>query len=115
MCGDVRETGRGIHGAGALAWDAISFTEHMVEAAAVVAECQVAFDFEGHEQVCYEVKVFRVLKGAATQPFFAVASDRGGTGTFRPFGEGATAEEALEACLASAGIHHRRRVKQSEG
>ena len=43
-----------------IAWDRVTFTGHMVEAAALVAECHVAFDFEGHEQTAYEVKVFRV-------------------------------------------------------
>jgi hypothetical protein len=104
-----------MRGADGVDWDAITFTAHMVEVAAVVAECQVAFDFEGREQVCYEVKVFRALKGASTHPFFAVAAVRGDAEAFRPVGEGETAEAALEACLASAGIHHRRRVKQNEG
>ena len=72
----------------AVRWDRVTFTTHMVEAAAVVAECQVAFDFEGHEQVCYEVKVFRALKGASAQPFFAVATNRGDPAAFRPLGEG---------------------------
>jgi hypothetical protein len=94
-------------------WDRVSLTAHMVEAAAVVAECQVAFDFEGREQVCYEVKVFRTLKGASTRPFFAVASNRSDPAAFRPTGDGDSAEAALEACLTAAGIHHRRRVRQS--
>jgi hypothetical protein len=96
-------------------WTRITFTDHMVEAAAVVAECQVAFDFEGREQIIYEVKVFRTLKGASTQPFFAVATNRADPAAFRPIDEGDTPEAALEACLAAAGIYHRRRVKQSEG
>lgn len=98
-----------------LDWTRIAFTDHMVEAAAVVAECQVALDFEGREQVCYEIKVFRTLKGASSEPFFAVATNRADAASFRPIGEGDTAEAALEACLAAAGIYHRRRVKQSEG
>ena len=47
----------------AIDWSRVGFTEHMVEAAVVVAECQVAFDFEGNEQACWDVKVCRVLKG----------------------------------------------------
>ena len=85
----------------------------MVEAAAIVAQCQVALDFEGREQVTYEVKVFRTLKGASPAPFFAVATNLGDPTAFRPIGEADTAEGALEACLAAAGIYHRRRVKQS--
>jgi hypothetical protein len=96
-----------------LDWTRITFTDHMVEAAAVVAQCQVAFDFEGSEQVAYEVKVFRTLKGASSEPFFAVGTNLGDPTAFRPIGEGDTPEGALEACLAAAGIHHRRRVKQS--
>jgi hypothetical protein len=99
----------------ALDWTRITFTDHMVEAAVVVAQGQVAFDFEGREQVTYEVKVFRTLKGASSQPFFAVATNLGDPAAFRPIGEGDTPEAALEACLAAAGIYHRRRVKQSEG
>jgi len=98
-----------------LDWDRITFTDHMVEAAAVIAECQVAFDFEGREQVCYEVKVFRPLKGASSESFFALATNRADAAAFRPIGEGDSPEAALEACLAAAGVYHRRRVKQSEG
>jgi len=98
-----------------LDWQRIAFTAHMVEAAAVIAECQVAFDFDGREQVCYEVKVFRTLKGASARPFLAVATNRSDPAAFRPVGEGDSAEAALEACLAEAGIHHRRRVRQSDG
>ena len=94
-------------------WSRFTFTDHMVEAAAVVAQCQVAFDFEGREQVSYEVKIFRTLKGASSAAFFAVAVNLGDSAAFRPIGEGDTPEGALEACLAAAGIHHRRRVKQS--
>jgi hypothetical protein len=98
-----------------IAWDRITFTAHMVEAAAVVAECHVAFDFEGHEQTTYEVKVYRALKGASGQPFFAVATKRDDPAAFRPTGEGESAEAALEACLQDAGIYHRRRVRQTTG
>jgi len=99
----------------AVRWDRVGLSAHMVEVAAVVGECQVAFDFEGREQVCYEVKVFRPLKGASPQPFFAVATNRSDPGAFRPVGEGESPEAALEACLAEAGIHHRRRVKHTGG
>jgi hypothetical protein len=58
----------------AVRWDRVTFSTHMVEAAAVVGECQVAFDFEGQEQVCYEVKVFRA-EGASARPYFAVATN----------------------------------------
>jgi hypothetical protein len=95
-----------------LDWDRVRFTPHMVEAAAVVAECQVAFDFEGREQVCYEVKVYRALKGPSGAPFFAVATNRADPAAYRPVGEGDSAEAALEACLAETGVHHRRRVQQ---
>lgn len=95
-------------------WSRVHFTKHMVEAAEVVAECQVAFDFEGAEQVCYEVKVLRPLKGASQRAFFAIATDRTSPGGFRPLGEGDTAEEALDDCLRNAGIHHRRRVRQGD-
>src|SRR5262245_1503198 len=98
-----------------LDWDRVVLTPHMVEAAAVVAECQVAVDFEGREPVCYEIKVFRTLKGASPHPFFAVAANRADPAAFRPVGEGESPEAALEACLAEAGIHHRRRVQQSGG
>ena len=98
-----------------IAWDRVTFTAHMVEAAALVAECHVAFDFDGHEQTCYEVKVFRALKGASAQPFFAVATNRADPAAFRPTGEGESAEAALQACLHDAGIHHRRRVRQTGG
>lgn len=96
-----------------LDWSRIRFTEHMTEAATVVAECQVVFDFGAMAPVCYDVQVLRVLKGASSRPFFAVATDRADPQGFRPLGEGDSAEEALDACLAAAGVHRRRLVKQS--
>jgi hypothetical protein len=95
-------------------WHEVTFTEHMVEAAAVEATCQVVFDFGSHEHATYEIKVFRVLKGAGA-PYFATGSDRERPDGFRPFGEGETPEEALQTCLESAGVHHRRHERQSGG
>ena len=95
----------------ALDWQRILFTEHMVEAAAVVAECHVAFDFEGDETVAYEVRVYRTLKGDG-DPYFAVGVNRADADGFRPIGTADTPEDALNACLAKAGVHHRRLVKQ---
>ena len=95
----------------ALDWQRIVFTEHMVEAAAVVAECHVAFDFEGDETVAYEIKVYRTLKGSG-DPYFAVGVNRADADGYRPVGTADTPEEALNACLAMAGVHHRRLVKQ---
>lgn len=94
-------------------WTRVRFTQHMVEAAVVVAACQVAFDFEGREQVCYDITVSRVLKGGSDTPFIATAVNRADPAGFRPVGEGDGPEAALEACLAAIGIHHRRRVQQS--
>jgi hypothetical protein len=96
-------------------WSRIRFTEHMTEAAAVVVECQVVFDFgaDALAPVSYDVQVMRVLKGASARPFFAVGTDRADPQGFRPLGEGDTAEEALDACLAAAGVYRRRLVKQS--
>jgi hypothetical protein len=97
-----------------LDWSRIVFTEHMPEAAAVEARCQVVLDFGPPERVCYEVTVLRSLKGHGSQPFFAYGrnlDDPGGS--FRPVGEGSSPEEALQECLAEAGLYHRRRVKQA--
>jgi hypothetical protein len=96
-------------------WSRVRFTEHMVEAAEVVGECQVAFDFEGREQTCYEVKVLRMLRGASAAPYVAVAANRADPGGFRPVGEGDTGEAAVEACLREAGVYHRRRARQAPG
>lgn len=93
-------------------WDRVTFTEHMTEAAAVVAECHVVLDFPPHERAAYEIKTYRVLKGSA-QPFFALGRNQHDPEGFRPLGEGETAEAALQACLESAGIHHRRRARQA--
>jgi hypothetical protein len=95
-----------------LDWSRIRLTEHMTEAAAVVGECQVVLDFDAAERVCYEVKVYETLKGGGDEPYFALGVSRDAPDGFRPFGAGATPEAALEACLANAGVHHRRRVKQ---
>ena len=92
-------------------WGRVTFTEHMTEAAAVVAECHVVLDF-GSERAAYEVKVYRPLKGPETR-YFAVGTNRDAPGTFRPIGDGDTPESALQICLDNAGVYHRRRVKQA--
>ena len=92
-------------------WSRVVFTQHMTEAAAVEAACAVVFDFGSGEQATYEIRVCRVLKGSGA-PYFATGTSREQPDGFRPFGEGATPEEALQACLESAGIHHRRRERQ---
>jgi hypothetical protein len=95
-------------------WSRVRFTEHMTEAAAVVGECHVVLDFDGIEHTTYEVRVLRPLKGASDAAFFAVGVNRAALDGYRPVGEGATPEEAVEACLAAAGVHHRRRLRQRE-
>jgi hypothetical protein len=95
-------------------WRRISLTEHMTEAAALVAECHVAFDFTPAERAVYEIKVYESLKGGAGARYFAIGTDRDEPGGFRPLGSGETPEDALQACLGTAGIYHRRRVKQAE-
>jgi hypothetical protein len=91
-------------------WRRVVFTEHMTEAAALEAACEVVLDFGADERATYRIEVFRVLKGSGA-PYFATGASQEGPG-FRPFGEGETAEAALQACLESAGIHHRRRERQ---
>jgi hypothetical protein len=90
-------------------WHRVVFTEHMTEAAAFEAACDVVFDFGPEERATYRIQVFRVLKGAGA-PYFAAGESR--DGPFRPFGEGDSPEAALQACLESAGIHHRRHARQ---
>jgi hypothetical protein len=96
-------------------WTRIRLTEHMTEAAAVVAECQVVLDFTPTERACYDIKVFESLKGGGPEPYFALGVNRDEPAGFRPLGAADTPEDALEACLANAGIYHRRRVKQAGG
>jgi hypothetical protein len=93
-------------------WRRIRLTEHMTEAAAVVGECHVVLDFPPSERVTYEITVYTPLKGGGDDAFFAVGVNREDTHGFRPTGGGATPEEAVERCLAGAGVHHRRLVKQ---
>lgn len=93
-------------------WSRIQFTEHMTEAAAVVAECQVVLDFGTVAHVTYEIKVYDALKGGGDERYFAVGTSRE-EHAFQPMGSGATAEDALQSCLTNAGIYHRRRVKQA--
>jgi len=93
-------------------WHRVTFTEHMVEAAAVVAECHVVLDFGPTARIPYQVKVYESLKGGGGDRYFALGTSSEDPGGFRPLGEGATAEDALQACLNAAGIHHRRLVKQ---
>ena len=93
-------------------WSRVVFTQHMAEAAALEATCDVVFDFGPDEQATYRIQVFRVLKGSGA-PYFATGESRADpVAGFRPFGEGSTAEDALQACLESAGIHHRRNERQ---
>jgi hypothetical protein len=92
-------------------WTRVSFTEHMTEAAAVEAVCHVVLDFGDGERATYEITVLRVLKGAGA-PYFATGTNRENANAFRPFGEGEAPEAALQACLESAGIHHRRHQRQ---
>jgi hypothetical protein len=93
-------------------WSRIRFTEHMTEAAAVVGECQVVLDFGDGAPVTYEIKVFEDIKGGGTAPYFALGTSRE-AGTFRPVGSGDSPENALQACLNDAGVHHRRLLKQA--
>jgi hypothetical protein len=92
-------------------WRLIVLTEHMTEAAVVEAVCHVVFDFGPEEQATYEITVLRVLKGGGA-PYFATGRDRDRADAFRPFGEGDTPEAAVQACLESAGVHHRRHERQ---
>jgi hypothetical protein len=95
-------------------WGRINLTEHMTEAAALVAECQVAFDFSPTERALYEIKVYESLKGGSGERYFAIGTNRDDPAGFRPLGSAGTPEDALQACLGNAGIYHRRRVKQAE-
>jgi len=93
-------------------WRRVAFSEHMTEAAALVGECQVVLDFDGAERTQYEIKVYESLKGDGDR-YFAIGANASDAEGFRPTGGGATPEEAVQACLGAAGIHHRRRVKQA--
>jgi hypothetical protein len=97
----------------ALDWTRVRFTEHMTEAAAVVAECHIVLDFGTGDRTTYAVKVFRDLKPGGADPYFAVGANPDDPGGFRPARGGATPEAALQACLDAAGVHQRRRVKQA--
>lgn len=94
-------------------WTRIVFTEHMTEVAVVVGECQVVFDFGTDERTVYDVRVLRGLKGSGAGGHFAVAIDAADPEAFRPVGEGATPEDAVQTCLENAGVHLRRRVRQA--
>ncbi len=96
----------------AMDWRRVRFTEHMTEAAAVVGACRVVLDFGSAEHATYEVHVLEVLKGTGAS-YFATGTRVDADDAFRPFGEGDTPEDAAEACLASAGVHHRRRERQA--
>jgi hypothetical protein len=95
-------------------WRRIVFTEHMTEAAALVGECQVVFDF-GSERASYEIRIYEGLKGGGAEPYFAVGRNRDEAAAFQPVASADSPEEALQRCLAAAGVYHRRRVKQADG
>jgi hypothetical protein len=92
-------------------WRRVTFTTHMTEAAAVVGEATVVFAFEPDPPVTFEVRVFQVLKGTGA-PYFATGRTSAVPDGFRAFGEGESPEDAVEACLADAGVHLRRRQRQ---
>lgn len=94
-------------------WTRIRFTEHMTEAAAVVAECHVVLDFGTGDRTTYAVKVFHDLRAGGAEPYFAVGVNEDDPAGFRPARSGATPEAALQACLDAAGVHQRRHVKQA--
>jgi hypothetical protein len=94
-------------------WERVTFTEHMTEAAALEGACEVVLTFPPAAPAVYEIGVYRVLKGGAGEPYFARGRNRHDPEGFQPLGDGASAEEALQACLESAGVHHRRRARQS--
>jgi len=93
-------------------WSRVRLTEHMTEAAAIVAECHVVLDF-GTARAVYEVKVYQDLKGTGADAYFAVGISPDAPDGYRPSAGGDTPEAALQACLDAAGIHHRRLVKQA--
>ena len=97
----------------AIDWSRVRFTEHMTEAAVVIGECHVVLDFGSASRVTYEVKVYEALKGAEGERYFALGTNRDDPHGFQPIGSAAAPEEALERCLADAGVFHRRRVKQA--
>ncbi len=94
-------------------WSRVTLTEHMTEAAALIAACQVVFDFETDTPICYDIQVFRHVKGESAEPFFALGRQRDVESSYRPLGEGPTPEAALQDCLEQAGVYHRRHVKQA--
>src|SRR5262245_47073158 len=98
-----------------LDWTRITFTEHMTEAAVVVGECHVVLDFPPDERATYAIKVYEALKGTGPERYFALGVNTDDPAGYRPVGGGDTAEDALQACLANAGVYHRRRVKQAGG
>jgi len=97
----------------AIDWTRIRFTEHMTEAAVVIGECHVVLDFGSDARVTYQVKIYESLKGAAGDRYFALGIERDDPHGFQPIGSAPSPEDALERCLADAGVFHRRRVKQA--
>jgi hypothetical protein len=93
-------------------WRRVAFTEHMTEAAALVGACRVVLDF-GAERACYTVEVWESLKGGGAERYFATATNVDDPRAYRPLGAADTPEAAAQACLAAAGVYHRRRVKQA--
>jgi hypothetical protein len=97
----------------AVDWSRVHFTAQVSEAAAVIAECQIVLDVAPDTRVAYEVKIYEALAGGSQDRYFALGTRRDDPHGFHPVGGAATPEEALERCLADAGIHHRRLRKQA--
>ena len=94
-------------------WSRINFTEHMTEAAVVLAECHVVLRVGAEEHATYEFKVCESVGERSDEPYFAVGINRDDPSGYRPFDSGTTPEEALQACLLKAAVYHRRQVKQA--
>jgi len=95
-------------------WSRIDFTEHMTEAAVVLAECHVVFSVGAVEHATYEFQVCESIGAAGDERYFAVGRNRDDPTEYRPVDSGGTPEEALQACILKAAVYHRRQAKQAD-
>lgn len=89
-------------------WRDVPFTEHMVEAAAVVGEAEVVIQFTEAARGWFRVTVFQDLKAAGPdERYFARAVEKDDP-QIQALETGSTPEEAATLSLKEAGVSLRR-------
>jgi hypothetical protein len=89
-------------------WRRVPLTEHMTEAARIVAEAEVVIEFSAAARGWFRITVFEDLRATGDDArYFARAIDKNDAAV-QALATAATPEEAATACLREAGVSLRR-------